>query len=403
MDGFGSSQSIVMLVCAFWHDVVLEREPFGADYNLLPCTFPVDIQHFNNRQLELRVYLEANLTPWGVDSLPPGRLTIHDTAVESALYASNCSRLQVTADEADALPTFMAGLQFANGTNLVSLSVSRLVSRDIFENTYNSLPHPIFNSDLPLLRFIRLVGFVLSWTDLVYFIHAIFIVFHRFTEEDMIPTWMQFTSVFIVSSNTLTRLSLRHFSCGSFDHTAPIVCLPCLVELDFCFCGANTVAFLSTCSLPALTGMTIVTSSSYDLPKMEWFGSILPTLTSFTVSGKHGRLEDVYNLMATLTAVTILNLSDAGSTYVNALNPGRSHGQMLVCPHVSVLSVGDCTVSDARDMVSARLRMGSRLALLNLHDIIDCDEEAEDWIGEHVDEMMMEPAFQFNDAWIWQS
>ncbi|KAJ7749111.1 hypothetical protein B0H16DRAFT_890706 [Mycena metata] len=410
MKEFIDMRSLVMTVCAFWHDVVLEHGQFWSQYHIMPGKRYVDIldwtSHFNNRLVDLTVHLDSTPLPLlaagSSRASNGGRLTLLETAVEAARHAGRCDRLHVTAHEVTALPTFLDGIRHSDGSDLEALSIGRIVSQDPNAVAFHTLAHPIFGSYLPRLRFIRLLAFVLSWNDLFYYPEAVYLVFHQVMESFMIPTWKQLEAV-LLSAPNLRRLSLRHFACGPLVGSARAVVLPNVVELDMCFCGDNLAAFMAGCVLPSLTTYTATFSHPGDIVQLLWCKDLLANVTSFTLSGRCDRLPDIVAMFRSLPMMEHVNLSDAGPSFIEALTPGKAHNYTLLCPLLREVSLCDCPLLLIADFVWFRKVLGSPIDLLEIHDLPDYDLRVETWIGENVGYMSMDPPYDFRDAWIWHN
>ncbi|KAJ7699400.1 hypothetical protein B0H16DRAFT_1484218 [Mycena metata] len=375
MKDFIDARSLIMSVCMFWHDVVLEHGQFWTQYHIMPGKRYVDIldwtSHFNNHPVDLTVTVHLDSTPLPLVTSASsrashvGRLTIRETAVEAARHAGRCERLHITGHEITALPTFMECIRDSDGAHLDVLSTARIVSSDVNAVEYHKLAHPIFGSHLPRLRFIRLLAFVLSWTELFYYPEAIYLVFHQVIGSSMIPTWRQLAAV-LLSAPKLRRLSLRHFSCATFS-------------------GYIHRDVLASCRYSP---------------------------TSVVQSPPHQR--DVFHFVWALRPPPryrrhVLLLAQAGApkfirrkSFVHRGLDSRKSGQL----HFALLrevSVGDCPLRLIADFVWFRKVLGSPIDLLNIHDLPDFDLPVESWIAEDVGEMVMDPPYDFRDAWIWHN
>ncbi|KAJ7032304.1 hypothetical protein C8F04DRAFT_1185152 [Mycena alexandri] len=401
MDEFVDSPSRILAACVHWHDIALDNGQCWADYIVLPSNLLVDVRDrtypLDIRDVDLRGYLNAD-HHYSVDdvAMSHGSVGLEETAREAAQYAHLCSRLHVSADGADALPAFVDGLRYSDGSKLIALSIALLEGSENCTSASNSLNHIIFNGALPKLKYIRLIGFVLSWTEMFYYLHAVYVVFHRVNQSSIIPKW---THCISYSHSTFSpAFFLRTSGC-------PIVgvFLPRLMELDICFCGDNIISFISTCTLPAIQNLSAIISKDSDLEQLLHFRSFLPSLYSVAIIGKHGNVRDIVQVFQLLPLVSRLNLSDAGPAYVEALTPGKSGVNGLLCPAVTVLSIGNCGVDDVIDLMTERTESGSsRIRVLNLHDLEDCNKDGEIWIELHVGELNMDPEFNFHDEWIWR-
>ncbi|KAJ7161104.1 hypothetical protein C8R46DRAFT_1038266 [Mycena filopes] len=410
MQAFIIARAIAMQVCAFWHDVVLLNGQFWSQYHFMPYKLVADVRdwtsHFKNHFIDLTVHLDVPRMPRRalrrlLGDLG-GRLSLHETAIESSMYAHLCRSLHVTALEHIALPAFLSGIRHTDGFRLESLSIARIAAPDRKNvPSFLSLPHDIFNAYLPRLRFIRLMAFVLSWTNLAYYKEAVWMVIHDVMDEAVIPSWEQLAALLEYATH-LRRLSLRHFTCGPLVGPGRVIVLEQLVELDMCFCGDFLAAFFAWCYLPSITTFTATFSHPGDIVQLLWCKSILARVTTFTLSGFTDRLDDIVSMFRALPMVERINLSDAGPTFLRALTPGRTSFYQVLCPHLRELSVGDCSIRDIAEFVWMRQLIGAPIRVLKVHDLPDFDLTLETWIGGNVERFEVDPAYDFGDSWIFR-
>ncbi|KAJ7152418.1 hypothetical protein C8R46DRAFT_1228641 [Mycena filopes] len=408
-EAFIDGRTNIMQVCRFWYDIVWEHGQFWSQYSFVPFKLAVDVRdwvsRFHTHFIDLTVYLDEPVTRRALRRrvvTHEGRMTVNETAVAAGSVAHLCRRLHVIANEVDALPLFISKLRRADGTRLQSLSIARIPGSGPNRTPFLSLPHDIFNSRLPCLRFIRLMAFVLSWINVAYYREAIIMVFHEVMDEAVIPTWEQLAAVLTCAVH-LRRLSLRHFNCGPLLGLPRTIVLENLVELDMCFCGDFIPAFFAHCSLPSLTTFTASFYESDDIVQLLWCKSILARVTTFTLSGSTDRIPDIVQLFCALPMVERINLSDAGPSFLHALTPGKTSSRVVLCPRLVELSVGDCAIRAIADFVWARQVIHAPIHTLKVYDLPDSNVTTERWLANNVAVLTVDAPYDFGDGWVWSS
>ncbi|KAJ7077789.1 hypothetical protein C8R44DRAFT_896141 [Mycena epipterygia] len=392
-------ETLLMQVCAYWHDVVSDGAYFWQEYILSPHRKTADVQrwaaNFRHHPLDLRVYLDSNNPAFNV-VVPPHRLDLRSTTILGGAFAPMCRRLHVCANEVFGLPLFLDHVRTADGARLDSCSITRLLAPNPTNvSSFCTLTSPIFTGGLLCLRYVRLMAFVLSWIDLRYYTHAVCIVFHQVLKAGLIPTWIQLANVLICALD-LERLSLRHFSCGPPDGLPPRMLLRNLVELDLCFCGDTLSTFIGNCDLPSLTALSVLFTTSDDIDILLSYRDILSGLTSFCPTGVCDRTSDIIAMYRLMPKLLQLNLSDASSLFFNALVGGS------VLPVLLRLSVGDFPLNHVRSILRSRIKQ-SMLDLLCVHGLYSLVDGAADarWLKRHVAAFYVEPDYNFGDDWMY--
>ncbi|KAJ7130014.1 hypothetical protein C8R43DRAFT_957224 [Mycena crocata] len=386
--------------------VMLENGIFWSEYVLVPNKLISDVTrwtaHFRNYPLDLRLYLDALMA-----APDEQRYSIIRTAMLAGRYAAQCSRLIITSADghSDVLRLLMQRLQTIDGTRLEAFAVVCTPTRYAPSNTsYSELIYPIFRGYTPALRFVRLVGFVLSWTQLSYYRSAVNIVFHRIMALHLVPTWLQLTCV-LQSASNLTRLSLRHFSCGPPSVHVPDICLPKLVELDMCMCGKNVPLFLFTSDLPLLVRLTIMFSSNTDVSVLASHPRFLSGLEYFCPAGNCNSAIDIASLYHMMPRVSHLNISDSNLNFLLALRsstPSSSGGEVIALPALDRLSVADFPLRVVADVLQHRIASAQSLQILDVHSLgpgeSDADADAEQLINNMVDQYPIEGRARFENG-----
>ncbi|KAJ7448105.1 hypothetical protein FB451DRAFT_1411451 [Mycena latifolia] len=404
MEQFVIDRTAALLACVKWYNLVSSAGEFWSSYLIIPYKKTSDVDgwtsRFHHHPLDLRVYLDPmHAFPFDEeDSL--GRMDLPASALLAVGLASQCHRLLICADEEKALPLLIPHLEQADGSLLESLTICRIFN--VYTDASARLSTPsnlLFGGNLPSLRHLRLTSFNLSWMHLSYYARVIHLVFHQFLEPAIIPTWDQLIRVF-GAAPSLSRLSLRHFSCGPPPPGAPGICFISLLELDMCFCGENTLEFLSRCDFPCLTALSAHFHRSADVETLIGCTSMFPSLTYFCPSGDCHSGGAAGVLLQLMPSLLRLNLSDASPVFLDAVTMHDDQG-VVCCPRLRDLSIADCSLAEIQVLISRRMSTADRLALLSIHELQGTvTEQGISWIRARVDKLRVDPEFDFHDDWV---
>ncbi|KAJ7739614.1 hypothetical protein B0H16DRAFT_1891057 [Mycena metata] len=268
------------------------------------------------------------------------------------------------------------------------------------------------------------------WTDSSLVAPVTTAVFHNFLDEPAIPPWKTFAA-FLMQACNLTRISLRHFSCGLDNRPFMMVSLPSLVELDMCFCGKNIVGFIASCDMPALRSLSLLFSNDADLDLLLLIDHRFAKITTLSISGTCNQSTSIACAYMLMPLLTRLNISNASPSFVHALyprcgeweyplpespsylqdqyldsyRPPVAGSNRVVCPSLLELSVDGDSLNLIRTLLELRSRHAVELERLDVSGIVDplVWRNDEDWLVRNVGRLTIDGEHRVRSGWVWRT
>ncbi|KAJ7137601.1 hypothetical protein C8R43DRAFT_955511 [Mycena crocata] len=282
-------------------------------------------------------------------------------------YALQIRRLRVNAGSGNVLQDWVTRVCDRPLPNLTSLTIlsTRYILTYSYATTEKFTPALVEPPRLDSLRYLRLSGFVLSWTHMHIYANLTALVLQYFPEL-LSPTRKQLHAVLSAASG-LVQLSLRDLHCGSEDGRLPAIDLPLLRDLDVRLGGYEGVSdVLSIVHAPELREVAVSFEHWHqtfsDLQLLIRCGSLLAKVESFTATGSSGNSPIVGSLYRLMPALRVLDISDIHLNFFRTLTE-RSDPPFL--PMLSHLSISEVPRLHLTEMFDAR-RSLPRLSVLRV-------------------------------------
>ncbi|KAJ7115111.1 hypothetical protein C8R43DRAFT_1138246 [Mycena crocata] len=324
-------------------------------------------------------------------------------------YALQMKRLRVAAGPGPVLQDWVTRVCARPLPNLRSLTVlsTRYTLNYSYGMTEDSTPVLAEPPRLDSLLYLRLSGFVLSWTHLHIYANLSALVLQYFP-EGLSPTREQLHAV-IRAAPGLIRLSLRDIYCLGGDVRLPVIELRQLRSLDVRIAGSEGVSdILSVIGAPDLFDVAVSFEHRHqalsDLQLLIRCGSLLASVKSFTAAGSSGESLDVPSLYRLMPALRILDISDIHVVFIGAIS--QSYGAPFF-PALSELSISEVPRENMAMLFASRVG-ASPLKVLRVR-ILDprvsraCGKEDREYMEGQVESLVLpynpEASSEWMDDW----
>lgn len=368
---FVRSRTALLLTCRMIYFAVGDCDVLWGSYILSPHALHSELREtswrFGASGLRLHLYLRLmhEIAP------TPERATISTALAFLVEHAARCSVLRVTLRSSRSAPLVVDALERADFATLQSVT---------FVRTGAMLPAVLYSSPLRMpfsgeqlrgIRVLRMFDLTFAWLDIARFTGLAVLVIHQFN-CDSIPTVDDLFSVF-TALPLLSKLSVHSdVSSSPFRRIPNQIVLSHLSDLDISTPRYGSFpALLDVCLLPALTDLT-VSSSSLDLDRvLEAILSRASSIQSFFPTGRISSARGALAILRRLPAVERLDLSSINAPlFKAALETGcRGEGDVC-CPLLSSLSLTGYSKEHIVELVDARSSAGVLLQEVDCYDLV---------------------------------
>ncbi|KAJ6585949.1 hypothetical protein B0H19DRAFT_1060127 [Mycena capillaripes] len=391
---------VVVNCAALWNSHILIHPNGNLRLELVEVS-----RHFRERTLSLHTYFSRHAEYENGEDYPDSA-TLLETLSFIQKHSWQCKTIYLHIDSFPEWHDVLAAFHSIRYDRLEDVTFVLYCDRLPTSQLAKIVPMdlPFTGEELQHITSFRIYDFRFRWNGIARFTGLTILVLHDQYGGVGIPTINQMEAV-LRSNPRLCQLSIRlHLDRTPSASILQPIRLNHLVELDVDFNGPGStrVVLMSKCRMPRLQVLSFAFNlRSEDFQTFMALASNAPLLSRVILSG---RLPDDFqscDLLAILPALTHFDISGInGIIFKNALAE-YAEPDGIMCPMLHTLSVYEYSVEDVREVIDARILLGSPLRILNCHQIFPTSVGSYssylvyladlEYVRNHVDALHLDP------------